>query len=102
MQTHGLGLAVIRVIVGGWFFKAVATKLALDYLWWIPFPTVSQRFINFLPKRLAEFASDSPVGCYPRFFVGTVFPHARLFVFRETLGEGGVGVGLILGLVTSF
>ena len=102
MQTDGLGLAVIRVIVGGWFFKAVVTKLALTYIWWIPLPTVSQRFINFLPKRLAEFASDNPVGWYHQFLVETAIPHAKLFAFLETFGEVGVGVGLILGLLTSF
>ena len=102
MHTHGLGLAVIRVIVGGWFFKAVITKLTLDYIWWIPFPTVSERFINFLPKRLAEFASDNPVGWYHQFLVDTAIPNAKVFAFLETFGEVGVGVGLILGLVTSF
>ncbi|MBI3325867.1 MAG: DoxX family membrane protein [Nitrospinae bacterium] len=102
MPTHGLGLAIIRVIVGGWFFKAVVTKLTIEYIWWIPFPTVSQRFLNFLPKRLAEFASDNPVGWYHQFLVETAIPHAKLFAFLETFGEVGVGVGLILGLVTSF
>ena len=102
MQTHAIGLAVIRVIVGGWFFKAVVTKLSLDYIWWIPFPTVSERFMTFLPKRLAEFASDNPVGWYHQFLVETAIPHAKLFAFLETFGEVGVGVGLILGLLTSF
>ncbi len=102
MQARGLALAVIRVIVGGWFSKAVVTKLALDYIWWIPFPTVSQRFLNFLPKRLAEFASDNPVVWYQRFLVETAIPHAQVFAVLETFGEVGVGVGLILGLITSF
>ncbi len=102
MHTRDLGLAVIRVFVGGWFFKAVVTKLTLDYIWWIPFPTVSQRFMNFLPKRLAEFASDNPVAWYHQFLVETAIPHARLFAFLETFGEVGVGVGLTLGLVNSF
>jgi uncharacterized membrane protein YphA (DoxX/SURF4 family) len=102
MQSSGLALTVIRVIVGGWFLKAAVTKVAIDFLWWIPFPTVTQRFLNFLPKRLAEFASDNPVRWYQQFLLETAIPQAKLFAFLETFGEVGVGVGLTLGVVTSF
>jgi uncharacterized membrane protein YphA (DoxX/SURF4 family) len=102
MRSRGLGLAIIRVIVGGWFLKAAFTKLTLDYLWWLPYPTVTQRFINFLPKRLAEFASENPVLWYQQFLTGTAIPHATLFAFLEAFGEVGVGLGLTLGLLTSF
>jgi thiosulfate dehydrogenase (quinone) large subunit len=102
MQSRGLALAVIRVIVGGWFLKAAFTKLTLDYLWWLPYPTVTQRFINFLPKRLAEFAAENPVLWYQQFLTETAIPHANLFAFLESFGEVGVGLGLTLGLLTSF
>ncbi|HXH12556.1 MAG TPA: TQO small subunit DoxD [Alphaproteobacteria bacterium] len=102
MDTRGLALAVIRVIVGGWFLKAAVTKLTLDYLWWIPYPTVTQRFIGFLPKRVAEFASENPVLWYRQFLLDTVIPNSTLFAFLESFGEVGVGIGVTLGLVTSF
>jgi uncharacterized membrane protein YphA (DoxX/SURF4 family) len=102
MPPRGLALAIIRVVVGGWFLKAAVTKVTLDYLWWMPYPTVTQRFMNFLPKRLAEFASDNPIRWYQQFLTDTALPHATLFAFLETFGEVGVGVGLTLGLLTSF
>jgi uncharacterized membrane protein YphA (DoxX/SURF4 family) len=102
MKSSGVALALIRVIVGGWFLKAALFKFTIAYASGIPVPTVSQRFINFLPKRLAEFASDNPVLWYQQFLLETAIPHATLFAFLEALGEVGVGVGLTLGLLTSF
>jgi uncharacterized membrane protein YphA (DoxX/SURF4 family) len=99
---RGLALAIIRVVVGGWFLKAAFLKLTLGSLWWLPYPTVTQRFINFLPKRLAEFASENPILWYQRFLNETAIPHATLFAFLEAFGEVGVGLGLTLGLLTSF
>jgi uncharacterized membrane protein YphA (DoxX/SURF4 family) len=102
MKSSGVAIALVRVIVGGWFLKAALFKLTIAYASGIPVPTVSQRFINFLPKRLAEFASDNPVHWYQQFLVETAIPHATLFAFLEAFGEVGVGVGLTLGLLTSF
>jgi len=102
MPSRDLALAIIRVVVGGWFLKAAVTKVTLDYLWWIPYPTVTQRFLNFMPKRVAEFASDNPIRWYQQFLTETVIPNATLFAFLETFGEVGVGVGLTLGLLTRF
>jgi uncharacterized membrane protein YphA (DoxX/SURF4 family) len=102
MRSQSLALAIIRVVVGGWFLKAAVTKVTLDYLWWIPYPTVTQRFIDFMPKRVAEFASANPILWYQQFLLQTVIPNATLFAFLETFGEVGVGVGLTLGLLTRF
>jgi uncharacterized membrane protein YphA (DoxX/SURF4 family) len=102
IPSRGLALAIIRVVVGGWFLKAAVTKVTLDYLWWLPYPTVTQRFINFLPKRLAEFASQNPIIGYQHFLTETAIPHATLFAFLEAFGEVGVGLGLTLGVLTSF
>jgi uncharacterized membrane protein YphA (DoxX/SURF4 family) len=99
---RGLALAIIRVVVGSWFLKAAVFKLTLDSLWWLPYPTVTERFINFLPKRLAEFASENPIQWYQQFLNGTAIPHATLFAFLEAFGEVGVGIGLTLGVLTSF
>jgi uncharacterized membrane protein YphA (DoxX/SURF4 family) len=102
LSSRGLALAIIRVTVGGWFLKAAVFKLALAYLWWLPYPTVTQRFINFLPKRLAEFASENPILRYQQFLNETAIPHVTLFAFLEAFGEVGVGLGLTLGVLTSF
>ena len=91
----------MRVVVGGWFLKAVWTKLAID-IWGgvIPYPAVSPRFLGFHPKRVAEFAAGNPVGWYKDFLEGTVIPHAKLFAMLQTYGEVCVGIGLVLGLLT--
>ena len=101
MEARGLALAVIRVVVGAWFLKAAVFKFTIDYLWLIPYPTVTQRFINFLPKRLGEFAAENPVLWYQRFLMDTAIPHAHLVAFLESFGEVCVGLGLTLGLLTS-
>lgn len=93
-------IALLRIVVGGWFLKVAWTRLTLDFLWGvIPYPAVSQRFLDFHPKRVAEFAASNPVGWYKEFLVGTVLPHTKLFATLQTYGEVCVGIGLILGLL---
>ncbi len=94
-------LALLRVVVGGWFLKAVWTKLSVAYAWGVlPYLTVSPRFIGFHPKRVAEFAAGNPIGWYKDFLEQTVLPHASLFATLQTWGEVAVGIGLVVGLVT--
>jgi thiosulfate dehydrogenase (quinone) large subunit len=94
-------IALLRLVVGVWFIKAVWTKLTLAYLGGvIPYPAVSPRFLAFHPKRVAEFAADNPVEWYKAFLQNTVLPHAALFATLQTYGEVVVGLGLILGLFT--
>jgi thiosulfate dehydrogenase (quinone) large subunit len=94
-------IAVLRLVVGAWFIKAVWTKLTLAYVGGVlPYPTVSPRFLAFHPKRVAEFAADNPVDWYKAFLQNTVLPHASLFATLQTYGEVVVGLGLILGLFT--
>src|SRR5438874_1172694 len=94
-------IALLRVVVGLWFLKAVWTKLVVGHLWGIvPYPAVSPRFLAFHPKRVAEFAAGNPVGWYKAFLEQTVLPQASLFATLQALGEVAVGVGLILGLLT--
>jgi thiosulfate dehydrogenase [quinone] large subunit len=102
MPPRGLALAIIRVVVGAWFLKAAFLKLTLGVLWWLPYPTVTQRFINFLPKRLAEFAAENPIREYQQFLNLTAIPRATVFAFLEAFGEVGVSIGLTLGVLTSF
>jgi thiosulfate dehydrogenase (quinone) large subunit len=94
-------IAVLRLVVGAWFIKAMWTKLTLAYAGGVvPYPAVSPRFLTFHPKRVAEFAADNPVDWYKAFLQNTVLPHASLFATLQTYGEVVVGLGLILGLFT--
>ena len=92
-------IALLRLVVGAWFAKAVWTKLALGSLWGIPYPTVSARFVGFHPRRVAEFAAGNPIGWYKEFLEQTVLPHASLFATLQVWGEVLVGLGLLLGLL---
>ena len=101
MKGPQIWLAVLRIVVGAWFLKAVWTKLTLAYVGGVlPYPAVSPRFLAFHPKRVAEFAADNPVDWYKAFLQNTVLPHASLFATLQTYGEVVVGLGLILGLFT--
>src|SRR5690242_15544352 len=94
-------LALLRVVVGAWFLKAVWTKLTLAWaVGVVPYPALSQRFLGFHPRRVAEFAADNPLGWYKAFLNGTVLPHASLFATLQAYGEVVVGLGLVLGLFT--
>src|SRR5215468_7592251 len=73
MKVPQIWLAVLRIVVGAWFLKAVWTKLTV------------------------EFANGNPVEWYKQFLEGTVLPNARLFANLQGYGEVVVGIGLILG-----
>ena len=94
-------IAVLRVVVGAWFLKAVWTKLVVELLWGVaPYPAVSPRFLAFHPKRIAEFAAGNPIGWYREFLEGIVLPNTRAFATLQALAEAAVGLGLVLGLLT--
>jgi uncharacterized membrane protein YphA (DoxX/SURF4 family) len=101
MNAPETWIALLRVVVGGWFLKAVWTKLELTFLWGVvPFPVVSERFLGFHPKRVAEFAAGNPVGWYKNFLETTVVPQSHTFARLQAYGEAAVGLGLVLGLAT--
>ena len=94
-------VALLRVVVGAWFVKAMWTKVGWSVAAGvIPYPTVSPRFIGFHPRRVAEFAAGNPIGWYRDFLEGIVLPHAALFATLQTIGEVAVGLGLALGVMT--
>ena len=94
-------IALLRVVAGAWFLKAVWTKLAWGLAWGVlPYPTVSARFVGFHPKRVAEFAAGNPIGWYKDFLEQTVLPNASLFATLQVWGEVAVGIGLTLGFLT--
>jgi uncharacterized membrane protein YphA (DoxX/SURF4 family) len=101
LVAPGVWIALLRVVVGAWFLKAVWTKLTLVMLGGVvPYPVVSPRFIGFQPRRVAEFAAGNPVGWYKDFLEHTVLPHAATFATLQTYGEIAVGLGLVLGFLT--
>ena len=94
-------IALLRVVAGAWFLKAVWTKLAWELAWGVlPYPTVSARFVGFHPKRVAEFAAGNPIGWYKDFLEQTVLPNAASFATLQVWGEVAVGIGLTLGFLT--
>src|SRR5262249_41852208 len=99
MKAPQIWLAVLRIVVGAWFLKAVWTKLTVEFAWGVvPYLAVSSRFLGFQPKRVAEFANGNPVLWYRQFLEDTVLPHARLFANLQAYGEVAVGLGVLLGL----
>jgi uncharacterized membrane protein YphA (DoxX/SURF4 family) len=108
MKVPQIWLAVLRIVVGAWFLKAVWTKLTVEFAWGVvPYLAVSPRFLGFQPKRVAEFANGNPavaelakgnpVIWYKQFLEDTVLPHARLFAHLQAYGEAAVGLALLLG-----
>src|SRR2546426_12082349 len=95
MVAPDVWIAVLRIVVGAWFFKAVWTKLAWAFAGGvIPYPVVSARFVGFHPKRVAEFANGNPIEWYKNFLETTVLPNAHLFATLQAYGEAAVGLGL--------
>jgi PQQ-dependent catabolism-associated beta-propeller protein len=91
-------IALLRMVVGVWFLKAVWTKLALAWVWdVVPYVTVSHRFVAFQPRRVAEFASANPVTWYKEFLENVVLPHAGLLAALQAYTEVIVGLGLLVG-----
>ena len=101
MVAPQVWIAVLRVVVGAWFIKAVWTKMTIAFAGGvIPYPTVSPRFLAFHPKRVAEYAAGNPVAWYKDFLEGPVLSNAKLWATLQTYAEVAVGIGLVLGLLT--
>jgi len=92
-------LALLRVMIGYWFIKALWTKLDLVLLGGVfPVLMVEPRWIEAMPKIAARQAADNPILWYKTFVEGTVIPHAVLFASLIAWGEVLVGASLVLGL----
>jgi PQQ-dependent catabolism-associated beta-propeller protein len=98
MNAPQTWIALLRIVVGAWFLKAVWTKLTVSYAWGVvPYLDVAPRFINFHPKRVAEFAAGNPVQWYSEFLQQIVLPQAALFARLQAYAEAIVGIGLLVG-----
>lgn len=94
-------LVVLRVVVGLWFLKSAVTKLGgFLFMGFIPLPSASDRWVDFLPQRLLEYSESVRIGWYSDFLAGFAVPNAHVFAHLTAFGETVVGLGLTLGLAT--
>ena len=92
-------MAVLRIVVGLWFLKALWTKLDLVFLGgFFPFLGVEPRWIESMPHIIAKQAAENPFPWYKAFLENTVIPHATLYAELTAWGEMLVGVSLTLGI----
>lgn len=95
-------LALLRIVVGLWFVKSLFTKVTVVLAWgFLPVPAANQRWLAVMPKLLARYAADNPIGWYRDFLLHTVIPNAHLFGHLTALGESAVGLSLTLGALTT-
>jgi uncharacterized membrane protein YphA (DoxX/SURF4 family) len=93
IQHADRGIALLRIVVGFWFLKAGFSHLA-----WTPLPWASPRWLELMPKIVADHAAKNPIAFYQGFLEQVVLPNAALFAGLSSLGEFAVGVSLTLGL----
>ncbi len=92
-------LAVLRIATGAWFIKAIGTKWVLIG-GILPAPMASQRWIETMPRILEGYVEINPVAWCRDFLQHAVIPNAETFAHLTAVGEGLVGIGLTLGLLT--
>lgn len=91
-------LAVLRILVGLWFLKALTTKLDFVLLGgFFPFLGVEPRWIETMPNILAKQIADNPILWYKSFLENTVVPNSVLFAQLTAWGEVLVGLSLVTG-----
>jgi uncharacterized membrane protein YphA (DoxX/SURF4 family) len=99
MATPERGIALLRVMVGFWFLKALWSKLDLVLLGGVfPALVVEPRWLEMMPQIAARQAAENPILWYKAFVEGTAIPNAVLFAHLTAWGEALVGLSLLLGL----
>jgi uncharacterized membrane protein YphA (DoxX/SURF4 family) len=94
-------MAVLRIVVGLYFVKSLATKMGLVMVGGVlPLPMVSERWLTVMPKIVSRQASENPITFYKHFLEGIVLPNSATFAQLTAWGETVVGIGLTLGLLT--
>lgn len=92
-------IALLRVLVGYWFLRALWTKLDLVLLGGVfPALVVEPRWLEMMPQIAARQAAENPILWYKSFVEGTAIPNAVLFAHLTAWGEVLVGLSLLLGL----
>jgi uncharacterized membrane protein YphA (DoxX/SURF4 family) len=101
MRAPERWIAFQRMVVGVWFAKSILTKLGFVLVGgFLPLPAASARWQAVMPKLIAKYASDNPFPWYKSFLLDTVVPNSHVFATVTALGEIGVGLSLLLGLLT--
>ncbi len=91
-------LAVLRILVGVWFVKALWSKMDVILLGgFVPFLGVEPRWIEAMPTIVARQAAENPILWYKAFLDQTVLPHSTLFAEFTAWGEVLTGLSLTLG-----
>ena len=101
MRAPERWIAVLRMVVGAWFFKSIITKIGIGLVGgFLPLPVASARWQAVMPKLIAKYAADNPFPSYKAFLLDTVVPHSHIFATLTALGEVGVGFALLFGFLT--
>lgn len=92
-------LAILRIATGLWFIKAIGTKwVLLGGI--LPAPMASQRWIETMPRILEGYLEVNPLSWCRDLLQHAIIPNAEMFAHLTAVGEGLVGIGLTLGLLT--
>jgi thiosulfate dehydrogenase (quinone) large subunit len=98
MSNPSQCLAVLRILVGFWFVKALTSKLDFVLLGgFFPFPEVEPRWIAKMPELVARQAAENPILWYKAFVEHTVLPNSAVFAAMIAWGETLVGLSLTTG-----
>jgi uncharacterized membrane protein YphA (DoxX/SURF4 family) len=98
MSNPSQWLAVLRILVGLWFLKALTSKLDFVLLGgFFPFLGVEPRWIAKMPELVAKQAAENPILWYKAFLEQTVLPNSTMFAEMIAWGEVLVGLSLTFG-----
>ena len=68
MSNPDRWIAFLRIVVGLYFVKSLVTKMTIGLAGgFLPFPTVSERWINVMPTIVTKQASENPILWYKGF-----------------------------------
>jgi thiosulfate dehydrogenase (quinone) large subunit len=102
MRSPDRWLAIFRIAVGLWFVKAIWQKLSVTLAWgFLPIPTASDRWLHVMPTLVTRYAEGNPVGFVKEFMLNTVVPNSHVYAQLTAFGEAAVGLGLVLGCLTT-
>jgi thiosulfate dehydrogenase [quinone] large subunit len=91
-------LAVLRILVGLWFVKALTSKMDFVLLGgFVPFLGVEPRWIAKMPELVARQAAENPLLWYKSYLENVVLPNQVLYAQLTAWGEVLVGLSLTLG-----
>lgn len=99
MSNPGRWLALLRIIVGLYFAKAIWYKMSIGLVGgFLPVPMASDRWLAQMPIIVAKQAAGQDLLWYKSFIENTVLPNSVIFAQLTAWGEVIAGLGLVLGL----